>query len=274
MSAPNSRQSDPRNTHIASFSLETPVLVAWLGCPWRGGRVVDLRGRGVSHRRRPSRRRRRRRLGRPVAAHPGGLGLAVTAASSPSPSPAAGASASAPSCPSSWPSPCRRGRGGPRGRRPARSPSRTPAITTMHAADRGQAEVEDEAVADERQAERQHEGPVRRRRQVHAGAVALLGDLVAGGDAHDLAVLVLLVLAVPELVEVRHGRHSSKLWAGAGDGIIHSRLRASHGSGPGSTGLARCLRQLATMLQTKISIDTAMMNAPIGRRPCSRSRSP
>src|ERR671913_54501 len=33
MSAPNSRQSDPRNTHIASFSLETPVLVAWLTTP-------------------------------------------------------------------------------------------------------------------------------------------------------------------------------------------------------------------------------------------------
>ena len=31
MRAPNSRHSDPRNTHIASFSLETPVLVWWLG---------------------------------------------------------------------------------------------------------------------------------------------------------------------------------------------------------------------------------------------------
>ena len=54
----------------------------------------------------------------------------------------------------------------------------------------------------------------------------------------------------------------SKLWAGTGDCTIHSRLRASHGSGPGSTGLVRCLRQLASTFQAKISIDTAMMNTP------------
>ncbi len=32
--APNSRQSEPRNTHIASFGFDTPVEVV---CPWAAG---------------------------------------------------------------------------------------------------------------------------------------------------------------------------------------------------------------------------------------------
>ena len=74
------------------------------------------------------------------------------------------------------------------------------------AADGRQAEVEDEAVADDRQTGGEHEGPVRRRGQVHPGAVTRLRDLGAGGGG-EAALVVLLVLAVPELVEVRHGRH-------------------------------------------------------------------
>ena len=47
----------------------------------------------------------------------------------------------------------------------------------------------------------EHDRPVRRRRQVDAGGVAVLDDVLGGGDAHEAAVLVLAVLAVPELVE-------------------------------------------------------------------------
>src|SRR5688572_21077537 len=43
----------------------------------------------------------------------------------------------------------------------------------------------------------------------------------------------------------------SKLWVGTGEAVIHSRLRASHGSGPGSTGLALWARQLLRMFQPK-----------------------
>src|SRR6187397_3239827 len=40
---------------------------------------------------------------------------------------------------------------------------------------------------------------------------------------------------------------SSKLWAGVGDWMLHSRLRASHGSGPGG-GSEGALRFERTML--------------------------
>src|SRR5260370_33333890 len=41
MRAPNRRHSEPRNTHMASFSLEIPVLVTWLR-PCSAGVEVGL----------------------------------------------------------------------------------------------------------------------------------------------------------------------------------------------------------------------------------------
>src|SRR5688572_14921695 len=54
----------------------------------------------------------------------------------------------------------------------------------------------------------------------------------------------------------------SKLWVGTGEAVIHSRLRASHGSGPTSTGLDLWERQLCRMFQPNTRKATAMMKAP------------
>ena len=110
---------------------------------------------------------------------------------------------------------------------------------------------------------REHDRPVRRRRQVHVGSRALLDDVLGGGDAHDASVLVLAVLAVPELVERVTVGTSSKLWPGVGHGIIHSRLRPSHGSRPSASLLALALRRLSTMLAKNTRNDRAMVNAPM-----------
>ena len=64
--------------------------------------------------------------------------------------------------------------------------------------------------------ERQHERPVRRRGQVGAGRVAGHGDLLAGGDLHHAAVLVLAVLAVPEVVELGDDRVVVEVVLGGG----------------------------------------------------------
>ena len=76
--------------------------------------------------------------------------------------------------------------------------------------------------------------------------------------------VVLLVLAVPELVEVRHGRHLVEVVGG------HRRLdHPLEAAGVPRVGAgvdrvhAGGLRQLTRMLPTKTSIDTAMMNAPM-----------
>src|SRR6266508_6932432 len=55
---------------------------------------------------------------------------------------------------------------------------------------------------------------------------------------------------------------ASKLWAGVGDGSIHSRLRASQGSGPGLTGFRRCARVLLMMLAANTMKARAMTKAP------------
>ena len=54
---------------------------------------------------------------------------------------------------------------------------------------------------------------------------------------------------------------SSKLWTGTGDGIDHSRLRASHGSGPGAGREAAVLFDFQT-LTMNTSIDRAIRNDP------------
>ena len=59
----------------------------------------------------------------------------------------------------------------------------------------------DDAVAEDREPDGHDDRPVGRRRQMDADRVARLDHLVGLGDADDLAVLVLAVLAVPELVE-------------------------------------------------------------------------
>src|SRR5918997_5367093 len=102
------------------------------------------------------------------------------------------------------------------------------------AAEGGEAQVEDQAVTDDRQTGRHDERPVRRRRQVDTGAVTGLGDLRPGGDAHDLAGGVLLVLAVPELVEPRDGRRGVEVVGG--DRRLHHPLEAAGVPrvGPGS----------------------------------------
>src|SRR4051812_2015583 len=53
----------------------------------------------------------------------------------------------------------------------------------------------------------------------------------------------------------------SKLYSGVGDGIIHSIVRASHGSGPGF-GRSRDLRYDQKMLKRKNATLAASVNAP------------
>ena len=66
-----------------------------------------------------------------------------------------------------------------------------------------ESEVEDQAVADQRERDAQEDGPVRRRWEMDVVAVAGLGDLFGLGHADEAVVVGLAVLAVPELVAVR-----------------------------------------------------------------------
>src|SRR5687767_9311546 len=52
---------------------------------------------------------------------------------------------------------------------------------------------------------------------------------------------------------------TAKLYTGGGEGMLHSSVRASHGSGP-ATAPERCVLKALTM---NTRIDSAMMNAPI-----------
>src|ERR671911_2918974 len=52
---------------------------------------------------------------------------------------------------------------------------------------------------------------------------------------------------------------SAKLYIGGGDDVVHSSVRASHGSSP--EGFPR--RRLTNTLTMKMSTETAMMNDPI-----------
>ena len=62
-----------------------------------------------------------------------------------------------------------------------------------------------------------------------------------GGSFTEPALVVLGVLAVPEVVAARRRRGiSAKLYSGGGDGIDHSSVRASHGS---------CRRDLAARVR-------------------------
>ena len=56
---------------------------------------------------------------------------------------------------------------------------------------------------------------------------------------------------------------SSKLWAGGGEEIIHSRLRASHGSAAMASFSARARRRLRMMLARKSAVARAMVKAPM-----------
>src|SRR3954447_12532687 len=175
MRPPNRRHSEPRNTHMASFSFERPVLVTWLS-PWvasgasagspaaastwgsiRSGRSVNERsllgGSGLAA----------GVVGRGVVA------LVVVMAG------------------------VRIGGG-----------LHDPAVDARddaHGTERGVPEVVDQAPGHPWEAEGQHDRPVRRRGQVDVLGIALLDDVLGGGDAHQATALVLAVLAVPEVVE-------------------------------------------------------------------------
>ena len=55
---------------------------------------------------------------------------------------------------------------------------------------------------------------------------------------------------------------SSKLCSGTGEGTIHSRLRASHGSGPGAGRSVASFFDFQ-MFQNRTSTEAAMRNDPI-----------
>src|ERR1700735_1087509 len=57
---------------------------------------------------------------------------------------------------------------------------------------------------------------------------------------------------------LRTGGTRSKLWGLGGDVVAHSSVHASHGLSPATAPF----RRLLTMLATKRSVDSAMMNAP------------
>ena len=62
----------------------------------------------------------------------------------------------------------------------------------------------------------------------------------------------------------RRGAHdgiSAKLYSGGGEGVVHSSVRASHGSAPASSPALR----LETTLKMNTRIDSAIVNAPDGR---------
>ena len=129
-----------------------------------------------------------------------------------------------------------------------------PNSSTMTPGDREPRVLEHRGVAEDRQAERQDEREERRRRQVDAVpvAVAVVGRSpprrrrrpsslerrdraggrvgAAGREPHEATLLVLGVLAVPEVVARVDLGISAKLYSGTGDGIDHSSVRPSHGS--------------------------------------------
>jgi len=68
-----------------------------------------------------------------------------------------------------------------------------------------------------------------------------------------------LVLAMEELVERVDGRQSVEVGSFGGDVVIHSSVRASHGS----SGAAGALRCVSTTLMRNMRMPTARMKAPI-----------
>ena len=54
---------------------------------------------------------------------------------------------------------------------------------------------------------------------------------------------------------------SSKLWTGGGEGVIHSRVRASQGSAT-SAAFGLAFACVTTTFTRKMRIDTAIRNAP------------
>ena len=134
-------------------------------------------------------------------------------------------------------------------------------------ADREQPPVlEHEAVAHDRQAEREDERPVRRRR--HVDAVRLDADRgcgrhrrrATGGQLHQPALVVLGVLAVPELVAVRDDRDLREVVLGR-----RRRGRSTRASArPTGRRPHSSPRRAVKMTFTRnTSTDNAMMNAPI-----------
>ena len=196
MNPPKNRHSEPRNSHIAELGVGDAGVGRRARAPCAVTGVVGARARRVRRRRSASARVRHRRsvrLGRPGSMRP-----AVDA---------------------------------------ERAATSTPA-TASHEF------LNIDAVADDRQPERDDQRPVRRRRHVDAvpasarrpsscrrpssASSATAAPSAAGTQA---ALVVLGVLAVPELVEARRRSGiSAKLYSGGGDGIVHSSVRASHGS--------------------------------------------
>ena len=207
---------------MASFSLEMPVLVscspAWPSssaerarptCVGVGRRCSVNESSASSARPRGRRRRRRRR--------------------------SASASASSPSAPASWSVVVvvpRRGRPTARGpsRRCRRATTTPPTTAEPRGCRSGRSAMIGRPTAS---TIGQYDGDGR----WTSVGVAGLDDVLGGGDAHQAAV------ARPRRTcgaRTRRGACtigiSSKLYAGGGDGIIHSSVRASHGSGPASAG--------------------------------------
>ena len=194
-----------------SRSRGTPTWPAWC---WRGRWTVRVAvvgdgggvDGGVSHRRSPPPARR---------------STAVWLGRSASPSPS--------SSWSSWPCGGRSSSSGGSSAQPTMPPSED------GAADDGDGQVEDEAVADERE---------RRRTARAASTTAPAGARATGRRPWRPPRRVATCTTRPCSSSLRtcgaRSRRaavtigsSSKLCSGVGDGMLHSRLRASHGSGPG-----------------------------------------
>ena len=131
-------------------------------------------------------------------------------------------------------------------------------------AERGEAEVEDDAVADERQA---------RRRSRSASTTATADARRSGRPSAPRrrwprSAPGRPLSSSPYLRCQNSSRcvtigTSSKLCAGVGFGTIHSSERASHGSSPTTRCSRLAFARLETMLMKKMSTDKAMTNAPI-----------
>ena len=140
--------------------------------------------------------------------------------------------------------------------------------------DDGDDPLVDDAEADDRQREGEHDRPVRRRRQVDVvvGRRLLLGEQLLGRG--HLAQVVLVPSPSSSYLRWKNSSRActvgiaSKLCSFGGLVVIHSKLRASHGS----SGAAGALRWVCTTLMRNSRTPMARMNGADRGDAGSRSR--
>ena len=120
-----------------------------------------------------------------------------------------------------------------------KSPSENP-HADQQTARNAKPQVEDQAIADQRQAHSQYQRPERWRRQMHALGRAVLGCFFNRGDLHDLPVVIETVFAVPPFVETLNRGDLIKV-------VLRSRRRNHPLKGPGIPRIGTRRRQIGCL---------------------------